>query len=163
MKTKPIKLSRRLVDFFWSRVSIPDDLWRCWEWTGRQDERGYGRMRSDDGGVYRAHRFSFVISNAQVPDEMCVCHECDNPSCVNPMHLFLGTQKDNIDDMIRKGRDKKSHGEGHPSSKLTDIDVKFIRHWHSCGYSNGEICDHFPVNDRSISNVVLGKTWKHVA
>ena len=99
--------SRRL-RMFWARVIKSDG---CWEWSGATNGHKYGRVMK--GGRWTgAHRVSWVIHHGKIPDEALVLHRCDNPSCVNPAHLFLGTQEDNIRDMVRKGRhaeQKKTH------------------------------------------------------
>jgi hypothetical protein len=80
----------------------------CWEWQGTMKKNGYGifqdRTREGSGKQLQAHRFSFEIFHGEIPPGLLVCHHCDNPKCVNPEHLFLGTHKDNTQDMIRKGR-----------------------------------------------------------
>ena len=90
------------MDRFWSKVKVgaADE---CWEWQAGLDSDGYGRIQFD-GKRQGAHRFSWILHNTDIPQGMCICHRCDNPACVNPNHLFLGTQVDNIYDMVSKNR-----------------------------------------------------------
>lgn len=92
---------RPLIDRFWSRVNRghPD---HCWTWEGLKS-KGYGYLCHE--GIYiRAHRLSYEIHNGEIPKGLLICHHCDEPSCVNPVHLFLGTNRDNMIDALRKGR-----------------------------------------------------------
>jgi hypothetical protein len=88
---------------FWSKVEKSDN---CWIWIGAKTPEGYGRMRWMKGYEY-AHRISWVIQNGTIADDLCVCHSCDNPSCVRPDHLFIGTIADNMHDRDTKGRGRK--------------------------------------------------------
>jgi hypothetical protein len=114
---------------FWAKVDIKNDN-DCWNWKLSKTEFGYGRVRVNYS-EYRAHRLALSINNKEdVPHEMCVCHRCDNPSCCNPTHLFIGSKLDNTHDMIGKGRNKNPPihlGENHPRSKLTSLEVTEIR------------------------------------
>lgn len=101
---------------FWSKVEfIPEHP--CWEWNAAKNETGYGKMSSGirGEGNLKAHRASWIINRGPIPEGACVLHKCDNPGCVNPNHLFLGTKKDNSQDMIKKGR-----GKGHFQSGSLD-------------------------------------------
>jgi hypothetical protein len=92
-------------DRFWAKVIRKDDS-ECWEWLGAKNNRGYGQLRVNHKSVL-AHRLSVLISTGEPPPEsLLVCHHCDNPGCVNPKHLFVGTYSDNVVDMYNKGRNK---------------------------------------------------------
>lgn len=106
---------------FWAKVRKGNG---CWEWSGGRDRRNYGHLEVNRRNIL-AHRFSWTLHFGPIPKGMLVCHSCDNPGCVRPDHLFLGTKKDNAQDAKRKGR--KPKGENHPSAKLTNEQVEEIR------------------------------------
>ena len=92
-----------MIDRFWNKVQKGNKN-SCWNWLGAKNPKGYGLL----GIQYperRSHRFSWYLHNGKIPKKLFVLHSCDNPSCVNPNHLFLGTAQDNTNDMIKKGRD----------------------------------------------------------
>ena len=99
----------------------------CWEWSSTRDRDGYGVFGHGRGKQLRAHRASYEFHKGPVSDGLFVCHRCDNPSCINPDHLFIGSPKENTGDMVRKGRKKLLVGEDHRNSKLTKSDVIEIR------------------------------------
>jgi hypothetical protein len=138
----------------------------CWEWNGSK-RNGYGRMiigsRTDGTRKYvSTHRLSYELHYGEIPKGMEVCHKCDNPSCVNPYHLFLGTRQDNIDDRERKGRNNPPKGEKHPKAKLTEADVLGIREKRLLGKSFGKLAEEYGVNKKTIINAVTGKTWSYL-
>src|SRR5260370_813907 len=124
---------------FWSKVDTSFVPGECWEWDGTKDECGYGKFLLL-GKKVQAHRLAWKLTRYFLPDYLCVCHECDNPSCCNPSHLFLGTQNDNMQDKMRKGRHVKRSGTGkskvgeqHWKSKLLEKDVVEIRRLFALG------------------------------
>lgn len=133
----------------------------CWIWQRSKDKNGYGYIK--EGKTKKAHRVSWSIHHGEIPDGLWVLHRCDNPSCVNPEHLFLGTALDNNHDMIRKGRERypgcDMSGERNSNSKLTKDNVEWIR----ANYSRGkgpEFARKFGVIPIMITRIVRGEAWK---
>lgn len=147
-------------------ISEPDEN-GCINWLGALDKDGYGRLMVYDGSRPRAHRFSYQKHFGAIPDGMLVCHHCDNPSCVNHEHLFLGTPKQNSADRDKKGRAAKNNLEGCsmkmlPNSKLSKADVLEIRKLIKPRLTLGQIAKMFNVDYSTIYNIKHGKTWYHL-
>jgi hypothetical protein len=104
-KSRPLLPDRKgtLSEVLWARVD-KSNASGCWVWTGARKSGGYGHFHHRDHGLIKAHRASWIVTNGEIPAGLIVCHKCDNPPCVNPSHLFLGTKKDNTRDMMAKGR-----------------------------------------------------------
>lgn len=134
----------------------------CWVWRGDAFKNGYGRLSVHDHPHY-AHRVAYETHVGPIPAGQFVCHRCDNPRCVNPAHLFLGTPKDNNADMHAKGRARKSRGgAGHGNEKLTIEQVREIRRRHALGASHRELSLAFGVSMGAIGGVVYRLNWRHV-
>jgi len=145
---------------FWERVDVRGED-ECWPWVGSVVERGYGVLFIQGEDSVLAHRYSWTIHNGLIPDGLFVCHHCDNPPCVNPQHLFLGTNLDNIQDMVRKGR--HTIGERNARAKLTSDQVLRVRELYSSGkYTQEELADMFKVCVSNVYQIVTGKIWKHL-
>lgn len=136
----------------------------CWLWDASAQADGYGRMRIGDE-TRLAHRLSYEHHRGPIPHGLLVLHRCDVPACVNPDHLFLGTNAENMVDMVRKGRSKsegRCRGERGPAAKLTDEKVRRIRDLGSAGMPQRKIAAQVGVSQRSILRVLQHQTWRHV-
>lgn len=160
-------LKRMLLHERLMRHTILNEISGYWEWTGSK-RNGYGRMiiGSRTDGTRRsasAHRVSYELTYGEIPEGMEVCHKCDNPCCVNPDHLFVGTRKDNMADREAKGRNIVFTGEEQPRSKLTKKAVKDAR-WESAykGTSFQMLADRYGVSKKTMQNAIKGVTWKCV-
>ena len=144
---------------FWSKVRKTNN---CWFWTAYLNNKGYGVFRLN-GKDQKAHRVSYKLNIGKIPKDLFVCHHCDNPGCVNPKHLWVGTAKDNAHDMIKKGRLFTPRGEKCGLAKLKNKDIQKIRDfYYEKGKSQQEISYLFGVSQVAISLVTRGKTWTHV-
>jgi len=141
---------------FWSLV---DQSGECWEWLGCKNKTGYGVFSNG----LAAHRFSWKSVHGTIPNGLFVCHHCDNPGCVRPDHLFLGTSRDNILDAAKKGRLAQLKGEAHPSVKLTNDKVRKIRELYKTGkFTQKQLGFLYEVGRTNIGMIVRGKTWSHI-
>ena len=133
----------------------------CWEWTGckRSKRSGYGALKVN-GKMYPAHRLAYQLWNGEIPVGMVVRHKCDNPPCVNPEHLEIGSYKDNTNDMMARGR--ASVGEKQGCSKLTEDDVREIRILRGFGFTLKELGKMYAVHFATIAYSMNGKNWKHI-
>jgi hypothetical protein len=128
----------------------------CWNWTGSLNRGGYGRLNIE-GKTYSAHRLIYWAATGAWPGELFCCHKCDNRRCVNPWHLFLGTRRDNIDDMLRKGR--QNHGQSSGKTRLTEEDVAVIFDLRRQGWKQSAIANRFGVVPHTISRILAKKRW----
>lgn len=150
-----------------SKYSIKNQSTGCIEWNGCKDKDGYGLLivsgLSEKKRNVRAHRLSYLVNFGEINDGMFVCHSCDNPSCINPAHLFVGTPADNVADMMEKGRyvsgGKPHFGESNPKAKLTRKQVDGIIVLKKFGISAQKIADSLGMNKSSIHRIFSGKVW----
>ncbi len=145
---------------FFSKIAATADPERCWLWLAATNAAGYGRFRVSPS-MELAHRVSWEVFKGPIPDGMNVCHDCDTPACVNPDHLFLGTQADNLADMTRKGRRRGGGGAGikNGRAKLTERDVLDIRLSEETCVALGR---RYGVNHVAISRVRRRESWTHI-
>lgn len=140
---------------FYEKIKINEN--GCWLWIGCTNKK-YGFLRFKNANMY-AHRFCFeYIKNIPIEGKL-VCHTCDNPLCVNPEHLFIGTHKDNMQDAVSKRR--VAFGEKHYQNKLKKHDIEEIRKLVRCGMSQSQIAEIFDVEQSNISKIIIGKNWKY--
>jgi Pectobacterium phage endonuclease len=159
---EPQKFSQAsLTERFWRNVDKRDDA-ECWEWKlSSKSSFGYGSIWDNSQKKSRlVHRVSYEIAYGEIPNDKIVMHSCDNPKCVNPKHLNLGTHKLNGEDKAKKGRSvvNKLFGEQNPKSKLTIERVQFIRAHPEIGHK--EIADMWGLSPNCIRGVRIGRTWK---
>jgi len=151
-------INQKTVNRFWSRV---DKSGECWQWTGSKRGIGYGQFAVKiNKGKYKnvaTHRFVLELQGIEIPPGLYVCHHCDNPSCVNPDHLFIGTAQDNEDDKTQKGRQPK--GNSHHASKLCDLDVWLIRELLQTK-TQTQIANWFGITQATVSLIHLRLTWQ---
>jgi len=161
----PLTIDIDKIDFptvkrFWAKVDKTGD---CWNWTGSKHKKtGYGRFGFMGRLVY-PHRLAYELEIGKIPKGLLVCHRCDNPSCVRPTHLFLGTDASNAADKVRKGRMKPTHGEYNGLAKLTERDVLKIRKHHAAGgITMTAIGKQYKVTVQAINQIIKRRNWAHI-
>jgi hypothetical protein len=168
---------------FWSKVSKTP---ACWTWTGSPSSRGYGFFAIKHGQKIYAHRYAYELSKGAIKTGMNVCHSCDNRLCVRPSHLFMGTQKDNIQDAVSKGRmasgernarrkdflakprvarieptNKKARGESHGNAKITAADVTKMRSM-AKQFTHQILAKRFGISQSAVTMILARKRWAHI-
>lgn len=158
-----LRVGTRLENFgvttakFWSRVQKGDG---CWLWKGSLTTNGYGHVKVQ-GRWIGTHKLAYQLTYGAIPDDLCVCHHCDNRECVNPTHLFLGTHLDNMLDMQRKGRSVR--GSKHVNARLTEEQVRQIRSLYVPRKTTlRQLGEMFEVDAKTIHRVVRREQWAHV-
>lgn len=155
-------MKKRLAkDRFFEKVRKTDN---CWIWTGGKYYNGYGQFFQNPNKIV-AHRFSYILHYGEISKDLMVCHKCDNRECVNPHHLFLGTQSDNIKDMVNKGRQVKTSrvGEINGNSKINEKTVKEIRRLYRETDMGARLIGlKFGLSETQTFRVIKGESWKNI-
>lgn len=171
MNNHPVKIKsdsykkRKLLNLYSKAIPLENG---CWEWISAKDKNGYGITSiSPPRKNVRAHRLMYILTKGDIPEGYLVCHNCptgDNPSCINPDHLFLGTAKDNSKDRDKKGRGRTQdqRGEKNHMATLNEEKVLEIRKLYNEGVRECDLVRKFGIRQATISKVLLRKRWKHI-
>ena len=143
------------MDRFWEKVE-PEPNTGCWLWIGATSQEGYGQVNVNKTRM-NAQKYAYLLFVGSVPNRTDVAHKCDMRSCVNPTHLFLATRKENMQDMVRKGRSLK--GELQPNAKLTAADVREIRAKWDKGMTVTALGQRFGIRHSHVRRILTGERW----
>jgi hypothetical protein len=162
---RPRRTHEEVIIDFWKRVEKGEGSNACWLWTGYRNEDGYGIIRINNK-LMRTHRLSFLIAHGYLTPDLEVCHNCpgkDNPSCINPAHLFEGTTKENIQDAERKGTRDHHIGVENGRAIINEEIVREMRRLREIeGLSCAEITKRFDLSYSGVVAVLRYESWKHV-
>lgn len=155
----------RVVRIGWTEVVRRPELGPCWEWNGARGQAGHGQIRMH-GSTRQVHRVTLEHHSGPIPEGENSLHRCDNPPCLNPDHLFAGTQKENMHDMWRKGRQQlyvdQPLGSRHPGAKLTEAQVLELRAMRQGGATYQSLVVRFGISKTNVADIVKRKIWRHI-
>lgn len=156
---RPVAIDGKTAARFWSKVRVsPSGV--CWEWLGAKKRgRALFSIRHDS---YPAARVAMALAGVPFAPEQLVCHTCDNPSCVNPEHLYAGSSSSNMRDAVRRGRLPRPGGTRHPNATLTEAQVRDIRARFQMGVKRNHLAREFGVSFDTINRVVRGESYRSV-
>ncbi len=159
IETVTTKFDLSLEERFWEKVDKKADG-ECWNWLASKNQEGYGQFKID-GKMIKAHRVVYELVNGKIENDLFVLHKCDNPMCCNPKHLYLGTQQDNMTDMVNNNRHAKLKGENHGRAILTLKQVNEIRElYRSRKCNQKQLSLMYNIYQGNISDIINNKTWK---
>lgn len=144
---------------FWSKVDRKNKN-ECWNWESSKNENGYGKF-CINYKLYKAHRVSYFIKYNKDPRNLLICHKCNNPSCVNPYHLFSGTHKENIEQAVSEGRSRIIKGSKNQLAKLQESEVIEIKKLKGL-INKHEVAKRFHVASATIYDIWADRTWSHI-
>ena len=145
-----------LPERFWAKVRKSDG---CWEWTASRNQKGYGELKVDGSKNSTAHRVSWQLHNGPIPTGLHVLHHCDNPPCIRPDHLFLGTNRDNAQDAAVKGRRASMRGTNNNAARLSPEAARAIRNRVALGAPQRAVAADYGVAPQTVWRIVHGETW----
>lgn len=161
-------MNKTLEERFWEKVDKTPGHGPngdCWVWTGARNPKGYGNFSSNKR-FFKAHRHAWSLFNGEIPKNIFVCHRCDNPSCVRPEHLFLGSNQDNLHDASLKGRMsswQRAQGEANGNSRIDRRAVRAIREaFENACFSVKQLADGFNIGRSTVLHILNRETWRHV-
>lgn len=158
--TNPRKRAEEFVSFM-RQVAIGAEKGSCWLWTGGGGDGRYGHF-SINGGSIRCHRWIYEFVCEPIPDGQVIRHRCDNPKCVNPAHLEVGTYAQNTADAVQRGRWANRQGVKHPLAVLGEVEVKEIRRLASCGMTQKQIATRYEISSQHVGKIVRRESWGHI-
>lgn len=146
---------------FWQKVDKSGGESACWPWSGARHPKGYGNFMATRRMTRIAHRLAYLLAHGELPSDKMVCHSCDNPACCNPAHLFLGSAKENSQDMVKKMR--SPHGERQGHTRLSQREVQAIHRLNAMKrLTQREIGEAFGISQQTTNAIINKRNWKYI-